>query len=206
MKKIVILFILVFILGNANVEGAVIKGGLSYSYGRAGGCNFSVSNFEFNLEQKLSDKFEIGLGVRKEGTWGFNGYYISVYPVYTIKEGRGYLLKTAAGIEYGVPSTNFDRYAANYRDEELIFQKWIYLVQNISLPGDKVSGKSGTLYPFGAISYSRKWKRLVVEGGLRVNLVKFGIKTANFETGSFKDREQWGPILAPFVRVGIRIF
>ncbi len=205
MKKAAVLLVLILVV-SVSVEGFTLKSGCSYSYARIGGCNLSAPNFELRLEQKIYKRFGMGIGIRKEGHWGYNGYYLSLYPTYTIREGKNYFIQAIIGAEYGIPSTKFDRYYADYRDWEIISQKWIYLVQNISIPGDKVCGNSGTLYPFASVSYGLKWKRLMIEGGLRLNFVKFGVKKADFLTNNFQDKESLSLIGTLFVQVGIRIF
>lgn len=200
MKKLAIFIIILLIPLVVNAEN-VIKVGASVTHQKVEEHKFTLFSGEVKLEWSVYKNFGLGFGFRKETRWGYDGYYLSLYPTQKIPLSRTSFVAISLGVEYGIPSSKYDNYRTVYDQEgNLIFHKWIYLVQNISIFGDFVKGNTGTIYPFGTISYGvRIWKGLSIETGLKAQIMKFGVKSC------IEDKKNWKLIPGIFVQIGIKL-
>lgn len=213
MKKtaIVLLILLMPIVTNAE---RVIKVGASVLYGNVEGHKFTLVSAELKYEQSIWKNFGLGVGLRKETRWAYSGYYLSLYPMYKMKIAKSWFVTTGLGAEYGLASSEYDHYSRNYdKSGNLIAQKWIYLVQNVPIPLDSVKGDTAVLYPFATIgSGVTIWKKLVIEVGLKIQMLKFGIKSCSFEPETWRaydiydivDKKSWEIIPSLSVQLGYK--
>ncbi len=211
MKKTAIAILILLIPIIANAEG-VIKVGTSVLYGNVEGHKFTMFSAELKYEQSIWKNFGLGFGLRKETRWGYSGYYLSLYPKLTMPLSKKTYLVTSIGAEYGIASSDYDYYSRNYdQGGNLIAQKWIYLIQNAPIPFDKIKGNTGILYPLATISCgTRIWKRLVIEMGLKIQMLKFGIKSCSLDHETWQaynivDKKIWVIIPSLVVQIGYRL-
>lgn len=213
MKKLLMIsLILLLIPLVANAEKIFKFGaGIIYQY-RVEDHEFTLVSWELKFERSIYKNIWLGFGFRKETSWGYDGYYLSLYPMYRIQLSKRWFSNISLGVEYGVPSGRYDNYQTVYNENgKLLSQKWIYIVQNISLPGDFVKGNTGTIYPFGTISWGVKfWKSLSIEAGFRVQVLRFGIKSCKFEpltqlVYDIRDEKTWRLVPGFFIQIGIKL-
>lgn len=205
MKKLLMIFLITLLMPFVvNAETTVkIGAGIIYRYRITKEHEITIFSWELKLERSLYKNFGLGFGFRKETIWGYDGYYLSLCPTQKISLSKRSFVAVSLGAEYGIPSSKYDNYRIVYDQEgNLIFHKWIYLVQNISIPGDFIKGNTGTIYPFGTISYGvRIWKGLSIETGLKVQMLRFGVKSSI--ESSIEDKKNWKFIPSFFVQIGI---
>ena len=117
-------------------------------------------------------------------------------------------LKPSFGIEWGMPSLNFDKTKFNYgEDGSTVSYEHTYPHRNFDLP---VLGiiKNGVSYPFTELSLVQRPGPFLIEGGMRLNFIKFGVDdyeiTNDKITYNFSSRRVITPYL--FVNIGIKMF
>ena len=212
MKKTIIFAVMLLIPFLVNAE-TVVKIGTMVTYGKVEELSFVFPSAELKLEQSLYKGLGIGIGMRKETTWAYSGYYFSLYPTYKMKLSKNSFVAASLGVEYGLASSEYDRYITTYDESgNLTAHKWIYLIQNAPVPSKLKKGTIGVIHPFATISYgTRIWKRLFLETGFKVQTLKFGVKSCKFEPTSGKAydiRNDRKLIVAPsiFIQIGYRLF
>src|SRR3989344_4545224 len=117
-------------------------------------------------------------------------------------------LKPSAGIEWGVPSANFDKTKFDYSDNNSIRYRHTYPVKNSGIPSVGVKG-DGSLYPFMEVGIlKRPGNFFLLELGMRVNIMEFGIDdydiTSDKMTYDLKNKKILVPYL--FASIGIKMF
>lgn len=117
-------------------------------------------------------------------------------------------LRAGGGMEWGVPSLNFDTTEFDYRADGTLGYNHTYPVKNVNVPRIGTT-KDGVLYPFVELSVVQRPGRLLVEGGMRVNIVPFQFDTYEVDlndriTYAFDSKRVLMPML--FVEVGVRVF
>lgn len=211
MKKLAIFML---ILSMPIIAGAetVIKLGFMITHGQIEELKFSLSSVEFNIEKSVYKNFSVGFGFRKETRWGYSGYYLSLYPMYKIKLSKNWFINSGLGAEYGLASSDYDYYGKNYdQSGNLIAQKWIYLIQNAPIPFDMLKkGSTGTICPFMTFSCgTRIWKGLIVEMGIKAQMMRFEVKSCKFEPETWRaydivDKKSWEIIPSLSVQIGYK--
>ena len=117
-------------------------------------------------------------------------------------------LKPSGGIEWGMPTLNFDKTYFNYLPNGSLNYTHIYPVKNSNVPSIGTS-KDGAYYPFVELSIVKRPKIFLIEGGMRVNIIKFGISNYSVSPDdkieyTFIDRKVIAPYL--FINLGIKMF
>ncbi len=208
MKKIAIfLAALLFVPLVVNAE-TFLKLGFMATKGQVEENRFVLYSAEVKLEWLFCKNFGLGIGFRKEVQWFYSGYYFSLYPMYKIPLSKRFFLNSSFGLEYGLASSDYDYYRAVYDESKnTVSQKWIYLIQNAPIPWDALKkGNIGIIYPFGAVSGGisiLKW--LSVEIGIRIQALRFGVKSCNFPIGDIRDEKNWRVVPSVFIQVGLRL-
>lgn len=210
MKKTMIFVVMLLIPLLANAE-TIIKVGTMFTCGKVEKVNFTLLSAELKFEQSLYKGLGIGIGMRKETTWAYSGYYLSLYPMYKMKLSKNRFVAVSLGAEYGLASSEYDRYITTYdKSGNLTAHKWVYLVQNISFPFDKVKGNTAVLYPFATIGTGTTiWKKLIIEAGLKIQVLKFGIKSCSFNPQTWQasnvvDKKIWAIIPSLTLQIGYK--
>jgi len=213
MKKLTILATLMLLIPFVTNAETVIKIGAISNYGKVEELKFALPSVEFKIEHSLYKGLSIGMGMRKETTWLYSGYYFSLYPTYKMKLSKNRFIAASLGTEYGLASSEYDYYSTTYDESgNLTAHKWIYLIQNASVPGDKLKKDAiGVIYPFLAISYGGEIsKRLFVEAGFKMQASKFGIKSCKFEPSGLsydiRDDKKLIIVSGVFIQIGYKLF
>jgi len=213
MKKLIIIAALIILIPVVADAETVIKAGAMINYGKVGELHFTLPSAELKFEQSLYKGAGIGIGIRKETRWAYSGYYLSLYPMYKMKLSQSRFVAASLGVEYGLASSEYDRYITTYESGTLTVHKWIYLIQNAPIPADKLKeGAIGVIYPFATASYGTKiWKGIFLETGLKVHMLKFGVKSCEFDPISWiahDIRNDKKLIVVPsiFIQIGCRLF
>jgi len=210
-RKLVVIAAILLLLPTLNAE-TVIKMGAMVTCGKVEEFAFSFPSAELKVEQSIWKKFSLGLGIRKESRWGYNGYYLSLYPMYKKQLSKKMFVATSLGVEYGIASSKYNHYSSTYNEiGDLIAHKWIYLTQNASIPKSELKkGDIGVIYPFGTASCGIKlWKGLVIESGLKGQILRFGVKSCKFEATDrtaydVRSEKIWKIIPSAFIQLGYK--
>ena len=117
-------------------------------------------------------------------------------------------LRTSGGVEWGVPSLNFDSTTFDDRDDGTVRYNHTYLVKNANIPFIGLK-KDGAVYPFVELSVVQRPGRFLLEGGMRVNIV--GFRFDDYEVDAtdtlrydFNEKKVLMPYL--FVNLGLKLF
>lgn len=214
MKKLAVFITILLMPLIVNAESA-LKIGFMLTYGRVSGYEFTIPSTELKFEKSIYKSFCLGFGIRKETRWAYNGYYLMLYPTFRIPLSERVSWNIGAGAEYGIASTKYDSYRPIYdQNGSLVYHKRIYLIQNASIPGSEVKSevkkdKTGVLYPFLTTSFGVKfWKGLSLEFGSKVQMLRFGVKSCEFDSGTHKaynirEEKIWKIIPSAFIQMGI---
>lgn len=102
-------------------------------------------------------------------------------------------LKTGVGIEIGQTSLNFDKAIFNYGENDSITYRHIY--------------EDGSFYPFSELSILKRQKMFLIEGGIRINIIQFGVDDYEIVNDKIKYDFNNKPMVAPylFINIGIKI-
>lgn len=121
------------------------------------------------FEHYLWDRAGIGFQVRKESQLDYEGYYVGPYGTFR-SLGEVYFLANG-GVELGVSSVKY--YSLEVKDQGGYFwQRWVFIAQ----PSYKGVG----FYPFGTLGMGFSKKHVIVEGGVRIQLMRTGVQEALF--------------------------
>ena len=117
-------------------------------------------------------------------------------------------LRTSGGVEWGVPSLNFDTTVFDDRDDGIVRYNHVFPVKNADIPfiGTK---RDGAVYPFIELSVVQRPGRFLLEGGMRINIVgfrfdDFEVDAADEITYAFTEKRVLMPYL--FVNLGLKLF
>jgi hypothetical protein len=117
-------------------------------------------------------------------------------------------LKAGGGVEWGLPSLNFDQTEFDIRTDGTVRYRHTHPGRNAYVPF--VGTRSdGALYPFAELSVVQRPGSLLVEAGIRVNVIRFHfddyeVNPADEVTHAFSERRVRVPYL--FLNVGVRLF
>ena len=176
------------------------------------GADYRLTSVNVGLERYFGRRRLLlsgfAIGYRKDAIdQKFSGHMIHG-GVFGSLDLKAFELRAGGGVEWGVPSLNFDTSTFDYGTDGAIRYNHTYPVKNASVPGVGTT-RNGALYPFLEGSIVERVGPLLVEGGMRVNLVRFQID--NYEVDS-KDQITYGftstRVLMPmlFVDVGFKVF
>ncbi len=129
--------------------------------------------------------------------------YVKTFRVFDLKVIE---IKTSAGGEWGMPSASFDKTRFNYDTDGSISYHHTYPVKNAPVPFVGVK-RGGAFYPFGEISVQKRAGPIILETGMRVNVIEFGIDNYTIKndhiTYDFQNKKLPSPYL--FASIGLRI-
>lgn len=117
-------------------------------------------------------------------------------------------LKAGVGVEWGMPSLNFDQTEFEFAGDGTTRSRHTSPVRNVDVPFIGTT-TDGALYPFIELSAIQRPGPFLVEAGLRINRIGFHfddyeVSTADEVTVVFDRKKVLVPYL--FVNIGIRMF
>ncbi len=210
-KTFLVMLLTINIVANADI---IIKGGFLFNFGEIENFEINTNSVEFDIEKTLGKKFSLGFGIRKDTDWLFSGLYLKLYPKYQIQISEKFFVSATASVEYGISNSKYDKYQAKHsRKGELVFQKWVYIIQNAPVIGDMLKkGSTGTVYPFLNLSLGYKLtKNLFIEPGIQVKLLKFKVISSQFNHQvkpalvEIDEQNKWIPLYSVFIKFGINL-
>lgn len=116
-------------------------------------------------------------------------------------------VKVGGGVEWGLPSLNFDQTEYEYAVDGTVRYRHTYPGRNSDVPVG--ARPNGITYPFVVLSLVQRPGRLLLELGMRVNFIRFHfddyeVRPGGEVTRAFAERQVRVPYL--FANVGLRLF
>lgn len=116
-------------------------------------------------------------------------------------------IKPSVGVEWGMPSASFDKTHFNYGTDGSLNYRHTYPVKNAPVPFVRVQ-RNGALYPFGELSLQKRAGPVLIETGMRVNVIMFGIDNYSVKNDhveyDFVNKRMPSPYL--FASIGLKLF
>lgn len=207
MKKIIVSVLIITLFPLIVNAETVIKVGIARTYVKVEEFSLTIPSAELKIEQSIWKGFGLGFGFKKETKWGYSGYYLSLYPICKIQLSKVWFIATSLGIEYGLASSEYDKYTATYDEAgNLTAHQWIHLVQNAWVPFDALKkGSIGVIYPFWTISPGVKIWHIILESGFKVQMMEFKIDRCEFDSVIWlREKVIWKVVPSIFVQLGYR--
>jgi hypothetical protein len=156
-------------------------------------ASFPISGFAIAYRKDAIPSVEAGHMF--SGT-GFHDFDLKVVAV-----------KVGGGFEWGMPSLNFDRTQFAVAADGTVRYRHTYPYRNSTVPVG--SRRNGTFYPFVALSLVQRPGPLLLEFGMRVNVIRFHFDDYEVQPGgqvmrAFDERQIKVPYL--FANFGLRLF
>lgn len=174
------------------------------------GADYNLTSLNLEFETYFRGAFLVSgfsLGYRKDAMRSADtGHMLSgmLFRDFNLKV---LALKAGGGVEWGIPSMNFDRTEFDYTDEDTVRYRHTYPGRNARVPVGVKS--SGMMYPFFGLSAVQRPGPLLFEFGMRVNLMQFHfddyeVRRGDQVTRAFDEHRVMVPYL--FANIGLRLF
>jgi hypothetical protein len=174
------------------------------------GADYNLTSLNLEFETYFRGAFLVSgfsLGYRKDAMRSADtGHMLSgmLFRHFNLKV---LALKAGGGVEWGMPSMNFDRTEFAYMDEDAVRYRHTYPGRNARVPVGVKS--SGMMYPFFGLSAVQRPGSLLFEFGMRVNLMQFHfddyeVRRGDEVTRAFDEHRMMVPYL--FANIGLRMF
>ena len=176
------------------------------------GTDYDLVSAKVEIETYFPDTFlqlsGFSLGYRKDGLQRAEWGHLLHGTLFRDFDLQAFALKIGGGIEWGIPSLEFDQTEFGFDGDGTTRYRHTYIHRNADIPlfGTRTDG---AVYPFGEISVVQRPWLLLFEAGMRVNIIKFNFD--DFEVGPTDQlihASSRKPVLVPylFADVGIRLF
>lgn len=194
---------------NDDENGLYIKSGFTHINNDIEGLSFTLNGLSFDVEQYFSKNYFVlsgwTAGYRKDNLGLNDSGHLINGSIFRIIKINPVDFRLAYGIEWGVPSASMNITKFTYRDNELISY------QHVSPKRNARSGLSpysdAVRYPFIESSILKRRKRVMVEGGVRLNIQRFNHNAYYLSDDNFESvfGNQIEVISAIFGKIGVKI-
>ncbi len=180
-----------FVSGRPVFADDEIKVGLDRLRWNVEGNRIELPSWHIQFEHYPGKKKNVGIGFefRKESKLIYEGYYLGSYVAYKSPHTAYFFVN--GGVEFGISSTTYNAYVTESQ-QGYVWQRWAYLAE----PAIKGVG----VYPFSTIGFGISAKHLVLEGGVKVQAMRFGVKESLFgpgQSGAYSVRDDTHGELVP---------
>ncbi len=196
--------------GLVHWQGDIFSQDLTQWRGNIFGSDYNLTSLNIEVETYFAKNHVLLSG------WSF-GYrkddirYVDAGHMLSAKTFRDFNLKifevkTGGGVEWGMPSLSFDKTVFDYGKDGSVRYRHTYPEKNANVPGMGTSN-DGAFYPFWELSILERRKAFLIESGMRVNIIRFGID--NYEVVNdkikydFNDKLMMAPYL--FFNIGFKM-
>jgi hypothetical protein len=199
-------------LGLAHWQGNIFsEGALTHWTVDLFGASYDLTSVNVEVETyfrrpRLLSGFS--LGYRKDAVQYIDSGHMLSATLFRDVDFKIAALKAGGGVEWGLPSLNFDQTEFDFRADGTVRYRHIHPGRNAYVPF--VGTRSdGALYPFAELSVVQRPAGLLVEAGMRVSFIQFHfddyeVSPADEVTHAFGERRMRVPYL--FLNVGLRLF
>jgi hypothetical protein len=172
------------------------------------GVDYNMSSVSFAVEHHFGNVAGFTVGYRKDALGYNNAGHMFNASFFGTADLKALALKVGGGLEWGMPSLNFDVTELEDTPDGTVRYRHTYPQRNADVPfvGTKTDG---ALYPFIDLSALHRSSVLLFEVGLRLNIMGFHFD--DYEVGAgdevryaFARKKVLMPVL--FANFGIRMF
>ena len=176
------------------------------------GAGYELTSVRVGIETKFGGPHLLlsgwSIGYRKDSLGQMESGHMLHAKVFRSLDFKAFELRAGGGLEWGVPSLNFDTSEFDYRTDGALRYNHTYPVKNVDVPGVGTT-RDGAFYPFVEASVAERIGGLLLEGGMRVNIVPFQFDTYQVDvndhiTYGLSSRRVLMPML--FIDVGFRVY
>jgi hypothetical protein len=176
------------------------------------GVDYRLTSIRVGIENYFDRRHLLlsgwAIGYRKDSIGQMDSGHMLNGGVFGSLDVKAFAVRLGGGLEWGVPSLNFDTSEFDYRTDGALRYSHTYPVKNVDVPGVGTT-RDGALYPFLEGSIVERLGPLLLEGGMRVNFVRFQFDTYEVDsndqiTYGLSSRRVLMPML--FLDVGFRVF
>jgi hypothetical protein len=175
------------------------------------GASYDLTSVNVEVERYFGGTFLLSgfsIGYRKDAVrFSDSGHMLSA-KLFGDVDLKVAALKAGGGFEWGLPSLTFEQTEFDFAGDGTVRYRHTYPGRNAYVPfvGTKTDG---ALYPFVELSAVQRPGSLLLEAGMRVNIIRFHfddyeVSPADEVTHAFSQSRVLVPYL--FVNLGIRLF
>jgi hypothetical protein len=142
------------------------------------GTDYELTSLKLSMETYFSDSMlqlsGLSIGYRKDSlNLAESGHMINVmlFRDFNVKT---FTLKVSSGIEWGIPSLNFDKTKTDASQNETLRYRHTHINRNANVPFIETR-TDGTVYPFIELSIAQRPWGLLIETGVRLNFISFNL-------------------------------
>ena len=172
--------------------------------------NLTSLNVEFEtyFSRTLLALSGFSIGYRKDAVRHVDSGHMLSGSLFRDVDLRAIALKAGGGIEWGMPSLNFDRTEFEFLGDEAVRYRHTYPDRNADVPLVGTTS-DGALYPFVELSAVQRPWNFLVEAGIRINIMRFHfddyeVSASDEVTHVFSRKNVLVPYL--FANFGFRLF
>jgi hypothetical protein len=175
------------------------------------GAKYNLTSVKVEVERYFGGSFLVSgftIGYRKDTLRYVDSGHMFSATLFRDVDLKVVALKAGGGVEYGMPSLNFDTTEFEQAGDGTVRYRHTYPRRNAAVPLVGTN-EDGALYPFATLSVVQRPGGLLFEAGVRVNVMRFHFDdfevAASGESRSAFDESR---VLVPylFVNVGFRLF
>ncbi|HSC28151.1 MAG TPA: hypothetical protein VLD67_12805 [Vicinamibacterales bacterium] len=199
-------------IGLAHWQGDIFKEGILTQWTvDLFGADYNLTSVNAQIETYFGGPFLISgfsIGYRKDDVrFTSSGHMVNATLFRDIGV-KAVAIKAGGGIEWGVPSLNFDQTQFAYAGDGTVRYRHTYPDRNARVPFVRTA-TGGSLYPFVELSVVHRPGALLLEGGIRINFIGFHFDDYEVSPGGdlthvFHEGTMTLPYL--FVNLGIKLF
>jgi hypothetical protein len=175
------------------------------------GADYNLTSLNVEVETYFRGAFLVSgfsIGYRKDALRYTDSGHMVSGTVFRDLDLKVLALKVGGGVEWGIPSLNFDQTEFDVAADGTVRYRHTYPGRNTHVPF--VGTKSdGAVYPFFELSVVQRPGAVLFEAGMRTNLIRFHfddyeVRTGDQVTRAFAERRVLVPYL--FANFGVRLF
>jgi hypothetical protein len=171
-------------------------------------ADYSLSSAAAAIEHYFGDAMGFSVGYRKDGLGYWDAGHMLNGSLFGVADVRITALKFGGGVEWGIPSLNFDVTKLQDGPDGNVRYRHTHPVRNADVPFVGTN-TDGVLYPFLELSALERRSVFLLEAGLRFNVIGFHFDDYEVDAGD-EVRYDFArkKVLVPsfFANVGVRIF
>lgn len=195
--------------GLAHWQGDIFSQDLTRWQGNIFGSDYNLTSLNTEFEFYFAKNHILSgwsIGYRKDDMEYTDAGHMFSGKTFRNFDLRLFEIKTSGGMEWGIPSLNFDKTVFGDGKDGSVKYRHTYPKKNSNIPGIGTT-KDGVFYPFGELSILERRSIILIEGGMRINIIKFGVD--NYQIINDQIKHDFGNrlMMAPylFLNIGIKI-
>ncbi len=188
-----------------------IKTGLTHWEGRLWDFHYNFNGLNFDLETYFdSNHLQLSgwsVGYRKDDLQSADSGHLLNLRAFRTFDLKFADIKTGAGIEWGMPSLDFDKTWFENTHNSSLRYRHVYPIRNSNVPYVGTT-KDGIFYPFADIGLLKRKGPFLLEGGARINLIRYGndgFTVSKNDTIQYYFYDRRLLVVTPFINIGVKL-